>query len=743
MEPTTIERPQLDERSPLDQATSEQPPPRTEARRGVRRFRPEFFGLLLMTAALNLINLGQNGWANNYYAATVKSMTVSWHNFIFNSFDPAGVMTVDKPPLAMWVQAASAEVFGFNSWAILVPQALMGVAAVALLYDLTRRVWSRWPALVAGAVLALTPMTVAISRHNNPDALLVLCCVAAAWFVVRALQDGRTRWLLLAGAMIGLGFETKMGAALLVLPATAAAYLYIAPRGYLKSFGQLLAGGGVAAVTGLAWPLLMWLTPAADRPWISGTADNSIWSLIMNYNGLGRLDGQAGGPAGAAGGGPGGGNGPGGGGGFFGGSTGVGRLFNDALGGQAGWLLGFAVVSAIAVIVATRMRRNDLRTGWLIAIGGSFATIAIAFSFAKGIFHPYYVSQLAPFTAGLVGGGFGVMQSRKDDERAPISMRWFAVAAIGAGVIAEIAIAGNYSGQSWVTVLMLAVAAPAAIAVATASERKWRNAALAVALGALLVAPAIWSVQTLGYATSSTFPSGGPQSATSGMGGPGGARMGRGMPQGGQMPQQVQPQTTQPVQPQTPAPNSGTTNSSGLQTSTTAFNPGQQGFGGPPPGMNGPPPGMNGGRMTPPGTQGGSRGGGMFGGQDLTAITTYTEAHGGGTIGVSSQSGASSAIIGGKNVAGIGGFSGRESEVSVDWLADRIEAGGIRWIYTGGQMGGMQDNRVGSKSVMSAVANACAPVSASALGSSATTSSSSSNLYDCAGKANALRAAAQ
>ena len=283
----------------------------TSAPRALTRFsprlRPELVGLLVLAAALNLWGLSVNGWANEYYSATVRSMTTSWHNFLYGAFDPAGVMTVDKPPLALWVQAASAKVFGFSSLSMLVPQALMGVAAVGLVYDLTRRVFGRPAGFVAGLALALTPITVAIARHNNPDMLLILCCVAALWFVVRGLADGRTRWLVLAGVMIGLGFETKMAAALIVVPGLAAAWLWAAPGGGFRRVRQLLAGGVAMVVVGAAWPLLIALTPAESRPWVSGTSDNSIWSLIAGYNGAGRVTGQAGGPGGM--GGPGGGGG--------------------------------------------------------------------------------------------------------------------------------------------------------------------------------------------------------------------------------------------------------------------------------------------------------------------------------------------------------------------------------------------------------------------------------------------------
>jgi len=290
--------------------------------------RPELLVLLALAGGLNLWALDLNGYANDYYAAAVRSMTQSWHAFLYGSFDAAGLQTVDKPPLALWVQALSARAFGFNSWALLVPQALMGVATVGLTYDTARARFGRSAGFVAGLTLALTPITVAISRHNNPDALLVLCLVAAVWALDRGLRkDGSLKWLVLSGVFVGLGFETKMAAALLIVPGLALAWLWVAPKGRVTAVKQLLAGGVAMAAVGLAWPLLMWLTPASDRPYISGTDDNSIWSLILGYNGLGRLFGQSGGPGGGMGGG---------GGVTFGGEAGPARLLNAALGGQAG-----------------------------------------------------------------------------------------------------------------------------------------------------------------------------------------------------------------------------------------------------------------------------------------------------------------------------------------------------------------------------------------------------------------------
>ena len=497
-------------------------PEREESRPGLLRravSRPELLLLLALAAALNLWSLDTNGWANDYYSAAVRSMTESWHNFLFGSFDPAGVMTVDKPPLALWVQALSARAFGLSSWSILVPQAVMGVAAVGFTWDLTRRRFGRVGGFVAGLALAITPTAVAIFRHNNPDAVVLLCSVVALWAVVRALEDGRTRWLVLAGAMIGLGFEAKMGAALLVVPALAAAYLWVSPRGYLASLRQLLAGLAALVVVGGIWPLLVALTPASDRPYISGTDDNSIWSLILGYNGLGRLAGQAGGPGGAAGG-PGGG----GGGGVFGGTTGPFRLLNEALGPQGAWLVGFALVGGIGIAVASRLRRSDARTGWIIATGGAALTMAVAFSYASGIFHPYYVSLLAPFTAALVGGTAAELL------RGGTIARVVAPVAIAVGVAVELVVVDRAGNLDWLPPVLVVVGAATAATLAIVSAPGIRAGAVALFLAAALVGPAIWSVQTLGHATSGTFPAGGPASAGGGFGGPGGARRWRRRP---------------------------------------------------------------------------------------------------------------------------------------------------------------------------------------------------------------------
>jgi 4-amino-4-deoxy-L-arabinose transferase-like glycosyltransferase len=720
------------------------------------RSRGELFALIALAGTLNLWALSRNGWANTYYSAAVRSMSTSWHNFLFASLDPSGVMTVDKPPLALWVQALSVRVFGYHSLSILVPEALMGIASVVLLYDLVRRRFGRLGGFAAGLALAVTPMTVAISRHNNPDSLLILCSVAALWCAVRALEDGRTRWLVASGVAVGLGFETKMGVALVVVPGIVVAWLYLAPalRGRLHAMRQLLAAGGAMLLVGGAWPLLVELTPAADRPWVSGTSDNRILSLIFEYNGVGRVDGQSGGPGGT-------------GGNLFGGTPGPLRLLNSALGGQAGWLLGFALVSGLGILVATRLRRSDPRTGWLLVLGGALVTTGVLFSAASGIFHPYYVSLLAPFIAAFAGAGLVHMT------RGGLGARIIAPLAIIAGVVTELIVAGNYTGQlTWLPPVLIAAGVLSSLALIAVTTARVRLIAGGVALGALLLAPSVWAVDTLGYATSSTFPSGGPASAENGgggaFGGPGGfggsAGRGGGRAFGG-------------GGGEVNLFGNGSQSATGTGAGTAgAGAPTGEGFGagqaGSPPTGTGTAPGAGTGGLPGAGAAGGApsfggggaggfgpgaagAGGGGFGGDgSINTVLSYVRSHGGGTLAVSSQSSAAQAIISeNADVAGIGGFSGRESDVSISWLAQEVRSGKIRWVLAeetggfGGRGGLPGDNRVGAKKAISAVEQACRKVTVSSSAAASGTegggesvATSAATLYDCRGDAGALAA---
>ena len=720
----------------------------------VRRLvgRPELFVVCAIAGLLNLWNLSINGWANTYYAAAVRSMSASWHDFLFASMDRAGLMTVDKPPLAVWVEALSARIFGFHPLSILVPQALMGVVAAGLMYDLVARRFGRVGGFVAGIALATTPTIVAVSRHNNPDELLVLLSVSAVWFALRALDTGRTRWLVWTGVMVGLGFETKMGVALMIVPAIAFAWVWTrwesgraAWRANLKMTGRLLWGGLAMVVVGGAWPLLVTLTPAADRPWISGTSDNSVWSLIFGYNGIGRIAGQTGGPATGGGAGPGGGAG---GGSLFGGPTGPFRLLQSGLGDQAGWLLGFAFVVAIGLVVMTRLRRKDPRTGFVIVLAGVLLTICVVFSYASGIFHPYYVSMVAPWAAALIGAGVGSMIARPygvaESSRAA---RILGPAALLGGAVTELVVLGGLDGQlGWGRPLVIITALGGATALAFQLSPRVRAAVVGVAMVALLAAPATWAAQTLGYATSGTFPTGGPASAA--VGGPGGgvgagargAFAGRGRPgvvfRGG---------SGAAIGGVRSGPAAGGAAPLGSTGGFGGTRGGAPGFGGPPGGAGGFGGGRGGaggfgGTLGGAGGFGGAPGGaGSFGGDSATlrAATRYANAHGGGTIGVESQSSAAAAILSSDaNVAGLGGFSGRESSVSTAWIANEVRQGRLTWLLDDGQTTAALpgDTRTGSAAAIAAAESAGRRVTFTVDGTTVT-------MYDLSGRAAAILAA--
>ena len=362
--------------------------------------------LLVGTALLYLWGLSVSGWANAFYSAAAQAGSQSWKAFLFGSSDAANSITVDKPPLSLWPMALSARIFGLNSWSILVPQAVIGVGAVALLWDTVRRPFGEIAGLAAGLVFALTPIAVAIFRYNNPDALLVLLMIAAVWAMLRAVDDGRTRWLLLAGLCVGLGYLTKQLQVMLILPALGLAYLLAGPRRLRTRLWQLVASLGAAVVGAGWWVLLVQLWPANDRPWIGGTTHNSIMELTLGYNGLGRLSGdEPGSTAGLA-------LGPANGSNqspaslHMWGVPGIGRLFQVAQAGQIIWLLPAALLFGV-VLLAWRGRapRTDSGRAQVLTWGLWLICTAAVFSSMEGIFHPYYTVALAPAIGALVGIG--------------------------------------------------------------------------------------------------------------------------------------------------------------------------------------------------------------------------------------------------------------------------------------------------------------------------------------------------
>ncbi|GAB3365561.1 ArnT family glycosyltransferase [Amycolatopsis echigonensis] len=360
--------------------------------------RPSMLGLLALTAVLYFWNLTASGFGNSFYAAAVQSGTQSLKAWLFGSLDAGNVITVDKPPAALWVGTAFARVFGFSSFTVLAPQALMGVASVGLLYLTVRRVSGPLPGLLAGAILALTPVAALMFRFNNPDALLTLLLIAGAYCTVRAIEKASPRWLAFAGVAIGFGFLTKMMQAFLVLPAFALAYLVAAPTGLGKRLLHLVYAG-VAVVVSAGWFVaLVEIWPSASRPYIGGSTGNSLLELALGYNGLGRIfGGQGNGGMGGAGGGMGGGNTA------FGGSSGLGRMFGASFGTEVSWLLPAALIGLVAGLWFTRRAARTDRTRASLLVWGCWLFVTgLVFSFMSGTVHPYYAVQLAPAIAALV-----------------------------------------------------------------------------------------------------------------------------------------------------------------------------------------------------------------------------------------------------------------------------------------------------------------------------------------------------
>jgi 4-amino-4-deoxy-L-arabinose transferase-like glycosyltransferase len=375
--------------------------------------RPGLLALLVGTAVLYLWGLGSSGWANSYYAAAAQAGTQDWKAWLFGSLDAGNAITVDKPPAAMWVMGLSGRLFGFNAFTMLLPQALMGVAAVAVLYFTVKRCSGPGAGLIAGAVLALTPVSVLMFRYNNPDALLVLLLVVAAYCTVRAIEKGSVRWMAVTGVVVGFAFLTKMLQAFLPLPALALAFLIAAPTGLWKRLGAL-AVGGLTMVLSAGWFVaLVSLWPADSRPYIAGSTDNSLLQLALGYNGMERIMGREGSPGGGHM--PGGGDGPPGGNVFFGGQPGILRMFGPSFAAEASWLIPAALIGMVAVAVLTwRVARTDRLRASLVLWGGWLLVTAAVFSFMDGTVHPYYTVALAPSIAAVVGIATVELWRRKD-----------------------------------------------------------------------------------------------------------------------------------------------------------------------------------------------------------------------------------------------------------------------------------------------------------------------------------------
>jgi 4-amino-4-deoxy-L-arabinose transferase-like glycosyltransferase len=634
--------------------------------------RPSLLALLAATGVLYLWGLGASGWANAFYSAAVQAGSVSWKAFLFGSSDAASFITVDKPPASLWPMEIAARIFGVSSWSILVPQALMGVGSVGLLYLAVRRWAGAGAGLIAGAVLALTPVATLMFRFNNPDALLVLLLTAAAYTTVRATEKASTRWLVATGVLVGFAFLTKSLQAFLPLPAFALVYLVAAPTTLRRRIVDLLAAGLAMVVAAGWWIALVELWPASSRPYIGGSQTNSVLELIMGYNGLGRITGDETGSV-TGGGGTGTGS--------AWGATGWDRLFSADYGGQVAWLIPAALAAGLALLwISRRGPRTDrtranamLWLGWLLLTG-------LTISFAQGIIHSYYTVALAPAIGALVGIGAVQLWSMREHAAARIALG-FGVA--GTSVWAAVLLSRSAEWMPWIryAVLALGITSALAILVADRLSRRVTIAVAAVALSSAMLAPAAYSLQTASTAHTGSLPSAGPTVAGSRGFGPGG---GGGGPQGGfgGRPGQAPPSFGGGTAPGGTAPGSTTTGGTTTGGTTTGAMPGG--------------PGGGAGGLLDASTPGAA----------LTALLeTDSSSYTWVAAAVGAQTAAGYQLATGLPVASLGGFNGSDPWPTLDAFKALVADGQIHYFLGGGGMGGGIGGSNGGSSATSEISS--------------------------------------
>jgi 4-amino-4-deoxy-L-arabinose transferase-like glycosyltransferase len=506
--------------------------------------------VLALSGVLNLHRLSQNGYGNIFYSAGDKSMLRSLHNFFFVSFDPGGLVTVDKPPLGLWLQAGSAKLFGFSPLSLLLPEAILGMLAALLLYRALARRLGGWAGVAGALALAVFPSFVAVSRTTNVDTLLIVLMILACDAGVRATETGRWRTLIYSGVLVGLAFNTKTLAAYLVVPGIALGVLVCGQGTLGRRLTQLLAASVAMLVVSFAWMAVVEATPASKRPYVGSSTNNTELGLTFSYNGFGRFGGQTGGPGQI----------PVGTGGVarkvspargrpseatkthtapegpekteilpdgrarnpiaFGGHTGPLRLFGKGLNDQGAWMLPFAIAGLVAfalLLLGANRQRRDRRLALLFCFGGWFVVEAAVLSLSKGIVHPYYISALGPGVAAMVGAGafaFAEFAKRGD---------WrLLLPACGAAatVAVQLSLLHKVHYLPWFTAPLIALTAAGLLATALAALMLRRAAPLAIALllGVLLIAPTVYSASNWLAPVQSTFPAAGPRQAA----GPGG-----------------------------------------------------------------------------------------------------------------------------------------------------------------------------------------------------------------------------
>src|SRR5438094_419857 len=464
-----------------------------------------------------------SSWANAYYSAAVLAGTKSWAAFFFGSLDASNFITVDKAPGSLWVMEIAARLFGFNAWTVLAPQALEGVATVAIVFLAVRRWFGAAAGLLAGGVVALTPVAGLIFRFNNPDALLVLLLTAAVYATLRAIEGGRTRWLILAGALVGFGFLAKELQAFVILPVLGAVYLFAGPPALGRRITQSLLALLTMIVACGWWVAAVELFPSASRPYIGGSQNNDLLSLIFGYNGFGRLTGNESGSVGG-----------------FGtlgsrwGLTGWDRLFNAQFGGQISWLIPAAIIFlGVGLLLTWRRPRTDIVRAAFLTWGGVLLLTGAVFSFAQGILHPYYTVALAPAIGALVGMGAVFLWARRSDWIARLAL----ASALAVTAVWSVILLGRspaFFPDLRLGVLVLGLLGATMIVTLSLTSRRTALAVAALGVMAVLASPAAYTFDTVSTAHTGAIPSAGPTvAAASGAGGPfagGGATGGFGPP---------------------------------------------------------------------------------------------------------------------------------------------------------------------------------------------------------------------
>ena len=611
--------------------------------------RPALLSLLTATGLLYIINLSASGYANAFYSAAVQAGSTSWKAFFFGSFDGGNAITVDKPPAFLWIPDIAARIFGVNSWSILVPEALMGVAAVGLLYATVKRRFGPAAGLIAGSVMALTPVATLMFRFNNPDAMLALLLIASAYAMTRALEKAQTKWIVLAGVLIGFGFLAKMLQAFLVVPGFALVYLIAAPTGWWRRVRQALYSGVAIIVSAGWWVAIVTLWPKSDRPYIGGSQDNSILNLVFGYNGLGRINGNETGSVG--------GGGRAGGSGMWG-ITGITRMFNAEIGSQVSWLIPTALIFMVGLLwLSRRMPRTDGRRAAVLLWGTYLVATGLTFSFMAGIFHQYYTVALAPAIGALVGiGGYSLWQYRHQ-----LTARFFLAGGIGAAAIWSYLLLQRTSDwNSWLrfVVLMGGLGVAGFIAAMPRMSRVVAVIAATIAISIGLAGPAAYSIATASTGKSGSIPTAGPTAAGGGGFGGGGAR--------------------------------GGFNRAGAGTRTGGGFPG--GFGGG--GAGGATGTAPGGTATGRGLAGGGLGGLLDASTPSAALKSLLTADAGkytwiaATIGSNNAAGIQLAT--GKAVMAIGGFNGTDPSPTLAQFKKWVSEGKIHYFIAGGGFGAGQ-----------------------------------------------------